>query len=95
MQAGSRVIGRLLKADAARTGPAVLHFDRTNDEDFALMTAPTAAGRGIILAAAGDLGLIGFDATAQRIALRRRHAGAQLGAEQPSRPIGAQGELMV
>src|ERR1700739_1876886 len=37
MQAGSRVIGHLLKADTAGTGPAVLHFDRTATEDFALM----------------------------------------------------------
>src|ERR1700759_1521686 len=61
MQAGSRVIGHLLKADTAGTGPAVLHFDRTNDEDFALMTAPPTADERIILAAAGDLGLIDFD----------------------------------
>ena len=61
MQTGSRVIGHLLKADTAGTGPAVLHFDRTDDEDFALMTAPATAGRRIILAVAGDLGLIDFN----------------------------------
>jgi hypothetical protein len=95
MQAGSRVIGHLLKADTAGTGPAVLHVDRTNDEDCALMTASAATGRGILRAAAGDRGLIDFDETAQRVAIRRHHAGAQLGAEQPSRLIGAQGELLL
>jgi hypothetical protein len=40
-----------------------VHFDRTDDEDFALMTAPATAGGRIILAAAGDLGLIDFDKT--------------------------------
>src|SRR6201995_2381101 len=59
MQAGSRVIGHLLKADTAGTGPAVLHFDRTNDEDFSLMTASATAGGGVILAAGGHSGAIG------------------------------------
>src|ERR1700761_5974116 len=61
MQAGSRVIGHLLKADTAGTGPTVLHFDRTNDEDFALMTASAATGRGILFAAAGARGLVDLD----------------------------------
>ena len=61
MQAGSRVIGHLLEADTAGTGAAIVHFDRTDDEDFALMTAPPPAGGWIILAAAGDLGVIDFD----------------------------------
>ena len=50
-----------MKADTAGTGPTVLHFDRTDDEDFALMTAPPTADERIILAAAGDLGVIDFD----------------------------------
>src|ERR1700759_5669162 len=60
MQAGSRVIGHLLKADPAGTDPAVVHFDRTDDEDFALMTAPATAGGPIILTAAGELGVSTF-----------------------------------
>ncbi|MBV8737095.1 MAG: hypothetical protein JO007_07525 [Alphaproteobacteria bacterium] len=49
MQAGSRVIGHLLKVDTAGTGPAVLHFDRTDDEDVALMTAPPPPAVGSFL----------------------------------------------
>ena len=95
MQTGGRVIGHFLETNTAGTGPVICHLGRTNDEDFALMTASAAAGRGIIFAAAGDLGLIDFDETAQWVAIRRYHAGAQLGAEQPSRFIGAQGELLL
>ena len=81
MQTGGRVIGHFLEADAAGTGPVVLRLDSSDDKDFALMTAPTAAGRGILLAAAGDLGLIDFDKATQWVAIGRHHAGAQLGTE--------------
>src|ERR1700744_4054958 len=63
MQAGSRVIGHLLKADTAGTDPAVVHFDRTDDEDFALMTAPATAGGRIILAWARGFRVLAFVTT--------------------------------
>jgi hypothetical protein len=48
MQAGSRVIGHVLKADTAGTGRAVLH-DSADDEDFTLMTAPPPPAGGSFL----------------------------------------------
>ncbi len=75
--------------------PAVFDLDSAGDEDIALMTASAAAGGGIMLAAAGDCGLIDLDKAAQRVAIGRHHAGAQLGAERPGRLVGAQGELML
>ena len=58
------------------------------------MTAP-AAGRRIILAAAGDFGFVDLDQIAKQAAAGSDHAGAQLGAEQPGCLVGAEGELML
>ena len=58
MQAGGRIIGNLAQANAAGTEAAVLDLDRADDQDFALMAAPAAAGDRIVLAAADDLGFI-------------------------------------
>ena len=85
MQAGGRVIGHLAEADAAGADPAVCDLDRADDKDFALMAASTAAGDGIVLAAADDFGLIDFDQTSEPAAAGRHHAAAQLGGHQPSR----------
>jgi hypothetical protein len=46
-----------------------------------------------ILAAAGDLGFIDLDQAGERRAAARHHAAAQLGADQPGRLVGAEGEL--
>jgi hypothetical protein len=57
------------------------------------MAASAAAGHGILLAAAGDLGLVDLDQAGQGAAAGRHHAAAQLGAHQPRRLVGAEGEL--
>jgi len=57
------------------------------------MTTATAAGERIVLAAADDYGFIDLDQAGQRRAARRHHAAPQLGAQQPSRLIGAQSKL--
>ena len=49
MQALCRVVGDLGKADAAGAGAAVRDLDGADEEDFALMAAPAAAGRGSFL----------------------------------------------
>src|SRR5206468_10353321 len=92
VQAGGRVIGYLFEADAAGAATAVLHLDGADDEDLGLMAAPAAAGGGIVLAAAGKLGLVDLDQTGERGAAGSEHAAAQLGAEQPGALIRAQGE---
>ena len=91
MQAGGRVVGHRGETDAART--AILDLDRADDEDLALVTAPTAAAHGIMLAAARDRGFVDLDQAGQRAAVRGDHAAAQLGAEQPCRLVRAEGEL--
>jgi hypothetical protein len=83
MQPLGGVIRHLLEADA--TGAAVLDFDGTDHEYFALMTMAPAAGERIVLAAAGDYGFIDLDQAGQRCAARCHHAAPQLGAQQPSR----------
>ena len=57
------------------------------------MAAPAAAGERIVLAAAGDFGLVDLDQAGERVAAGRDHAAAQLGAEQPGGLVGAQAEL--
>src|SRR4051794_32131550 len=54
MQTTGRIVGHLLQADATGAGSAVLDFYGTDNECLALMTAPAAAGQGIVLAAADD-----------------------------------------
>src|SRR5919205_1942835 len=67
MQALGRVVGHLLQADA--TGAAVRDLDGADHEYLALMTAPTAAGQGIVLAAADDRGFVDLDEPGQRAAV--------------------------
>src|ERR1700756_5963507 len=93
VQAGRRIIGYFFEADAAGTEPTILHFDGTDDEDFALTAAPAPADERIVLAAAGNLGLVDLDKTRQRAPTGGPHAAAQLGAEQPSRLVRAEREL--
>ena len=93
MQAVGRVVRHLGEADAAGAGPAVRHLDGADEKELALVAAPAAAGEGIMLAAAGDFAHVDFDQAGERGAARRHHAAAQLGAQQPSALVGAEGEL--
>jgi hypothetical protein len=93
VQTGGRVIGYLFEPDAARTGTIVLHRDGADDQDLALAAAPATAGERIVLAAAGDLGLVDLDQTGERGTAGSEHAATQLGAEQPDALIRTQGEL--
>src|SRR5438067_6877952 len=93
VQAGGRVIGYLFEAEAAGAGTAVLHLDGADDEYLTLAAAPPAAGERIVLAAAGTLGLVDLDQTGEPGAAGSEHAATQLGAEQPSALIRAQGKL--
>jgi hypothetical protein len=61
MKAGSRIIGDLAKADAPGAATAILDFNGTDDQHFALMAAPAATGDRIVFAAAGDFGFIHLD----------------------------------
>ena len=81
VEADGRVISDLAEADAAGAKPAVFDLDGTDDQHFALMTAPATARDRIVFAAAGDFGFIDLDQAGQRAATRREHAAAQLGAE--------------
>ena len=65
MQAGGRVIGYLFEPDAAGAGATVLHLDGTDDQDLALAAAAPATGERIVLAAAGDFGLVNLDQTGE------------------------------
>src|ERR1700739_5127828 len=56
VQAGRRIIGYFFEADAAGTEPTILHFDGTDDEDFALKAAPAPAADGIVLSGARTIG---------------------------------------
>ena len=80
MQAISRVVGDLARPDAARPGAAVGHFDRADHEDFALVAAPAAAARRIVLTAADEFGLVDLDQAGQQTAAGCYHAAAQLNA---------------
>ena len=88
MEAGGRVIGDLVQPDAAGAKTAVLDLDGADDQHFALMAAPAAAGDRIVLAAAHDFGFVDLDKAGQRFSVRGQHAAAQLSAEQPKR-VGA------
>ena len=57
------------------------------------MAAPATARDRVVFAAAGDFGLIDLDKAGQGAAARSEHAAAQLGADQPRRLVGAEGEL--
>ena len=93
VEAGGRVIGHLAQADAAGAEAAVFDFDGADDQHFALMAAPATASDRIAFAAARDFGFIDLDEAGQGAATRREHAAAELGADQPRRLIGAEGEL--
>ena len=93
VEAGGRVISDLAQAQAAGAKPAVFDLDGADDQHFALMAAPATAGERVVFAAAGDFGFIDLDEAGQGAAARREHAAAQLGADQPRRLVGAEGEL--
>ena len=93
VEAGSRVISDLAEADAAGAKAAVFDLDSADDQHFALMAAPATARDRIVFAAACDLGFIHLDQAGQRAPARSEHAAAQLGADQPRRLVGAEGEL--
>ena len=92
VEAGGRVISDLAEADATGAEAAVLDLDSADDQHFALMAAAATAGDRIVFAAARDFGFIDLDEAGQGAATRREHAAAQLGADQPRRLIGAEGE---
>ena len=87
MQAAGRVIGHLAQPDAAGPSTAVHDLDGADDKDLSLVAATATAGQRIVFAAASDLGFINLDEAGQRAAVRGEHAAAQLGAQQPGRPI--------
>jgi hypothetical protein len=93
LQAGGRIIGNLAEANAAGATAAIGNLDSADDQDFALMAAPAAAGERIVLAAADDLGFIDLDKAGERAAAGRQHAAAQLGTNKPRRLVGTKGEL--
>jgi len=92
VKAGGRVIGHLAQADATGAKPVILDLNSADNQHFALVAAP-AAGDRIVFAAANDLGFINFDQAGKRASARGEHAAAQLGADQPRRLVGAEGEL--
>src|SRR3954447_6992870 len=67
MQTTGRIVGHLLETDAtgAGSGPAVRDLDGADHKYLALMAAPAAAGQGIVLAAADDLGFVDLDEPGQ------------------------------
>ena len=81
------------QADPA--GPTLADLDSTGDQQLALVTAPTAAARRVILGAAGDQAFVHFDQARQRHALWCDHGPAQLGGEQPCGLVGTQAELLL
>src|SRR3954451_3706153 len=93
MQTIGRIVGHLLEADATGAGPAILDLDGADYEYLALMAAPAAAGQGIVLAAADDLGFVDLDEPGQGAAVASHHAAPQFGTQQPSRLVGAEAEL--
>ena len=93
VEAGSRVIGDLAQADAAGAEAAGLYLDGADHQHFALMATPATARDRVVFAAARDFGFINLDEAGQRATAGREHAAAQLGADQPRRLVGAEGEL--
>ena len=93
VEAGGRVLGHLAQANATGPQSAVFDLDGADDQHFALMAAPATARDWVVFAAASDFGFIYLDETGERAATRREHAAAQLGADQPRRLVGAEGEL--
>src|SRR3954466_14324160 len=81
MQTIGRIVGHLLEADATGAGSAVLDLDGADHENFAMMAAPAAAGQGIVLAAADDLGFVDFDEPGQGAAVTGHHAAPQFGTQ--------------
>jgi hypothetical protein len=61
----------LAEADAARAAAAILDFDGSDHQHFALMTASAATGDRIVFAAAGDFSLIDLDQAGERTATER------------------------
>src|SRR3954470_6924044 len=90
MQTIGRIVGHLLEADATGAGPAILDLDGADHEYLALMAAPTAAGQGIVLPAADDLGFVDLDEPDKRSAVAGHHAAPQFGTQQPRRFVGAE-----
>src|SRR5215210_5145658 len=79
MQTTGRIVGHLLQADATGAGPAGRDLDGANHEYLALMATPAAAGQGIVLAAADDLGFVDLDEPGPGAAVDRHHAAPQFG----------------
>src|SRR6267378_8581845 len=67
MQAVGRVVGHLVQADAAWAGFTVLHLDGADDQHLALVAAAATAGHGIVLTAAGNLGLVDLNQTGHQV----------------------------
>src|SRR4029079_3615117 len=65
-QAVGRIIAYLRQTDAPGPGPTVLDLDGANDQHLALVTAATAASERIVLAAAGNFGLVNLNQAALR-----------------------------
>ena len=61
MQTVGRIVGHLGQPNAAGPSAAVLNLDGADDQYLALMAASSAAGHGVMLAAAGDLGFVDLD----------------------------------
>ena len=94
VEAGSRVIGNLAEAGIpAGAEAAGLYLDGADHQHFALMATPATARDRVVFAAARDFGFINLDEAGQRATAGREHAAAQLGADQPRRLVGAEGEL--
>ena len=93
VKAGGRVIGDLAQADAAGAEAAVRYLDGADDQHFALMAASATARDRIVFAAASDFSFINLDKAGKGTAAWGEHAAAQLGADQPRRLVGAEGEL--
>lgn len=79
----------------AAIGAAVADLDGAGDEQLALVAAAAAAGRRVVLGAAGDRGLVDLDQAGQGRALGRDHGAAQLGTQQPGALVGAEAELLL
>jgi len=70
------VPAKLGQTDATGPGPAVLDLNGADDQHLALAAAATAARERIVLAAAGNFGLVNLDQAGKRAAAGRDHAAA-------------------